>query len=84
MLYLHEELVDMDRAVKNICEDDRDPFPALVAGDLRMPGNTYQRFSTPEEFRKANPSGSTGNPLLTSKEKGFKRSVKKRVSPIVG
>lgn len=70
MLYLHEELVDMDKAVKNISKDDWDPFPALVAGDLRIPGNTYQSFSTPEEFRETNPAGSTGNPLLASKEKG--------------
>lgn len=74
MLFTHEELVNMSEISVNVPKVNKDLFPALIPGDPRINGNTYQLYPTLEEYRESSEpgEGATGDPSLATKEKGRK------------
>ena len=72
MLHRFPAFVDMSEAVRNLPEPDRELFPALVPGDPRIEGNTYQLYPTLEEYAEASAAGSgiTGDATLATEQQG--------------
>jgi creatinine amidohydrolase len=72
MLHKFPDFVDMGEAVAHVPEPDRALFPALVPGDPRIEGNTYQLYPTVEEYAAASAPGAgiTGDATLATKQQG--------------
>lgn len=72
MLYRFPQFVRMEEAPVNVPKVNRELFPALIPGDPRITGNSYQIYPTLEEYRKSSApgDGATGDASLASREQG--------------
>ncbi len=66
MLHLRPDLVDMDKAVRNIPKERR-----FFSSDLYVPGNRVAAASSIDGYRaRTDPYGTSGDPLPATAEKG--------------